>query len=162
VARLHTDEQATQAYHGVTEREIYGLVMCNDALDASIERLVERRLDRAHGVEALVQVGRFKRQTGKHCVCHASDQGSHVWIGCANKGGADADRGCCQHETGWFHPRCVGLGELRTREEVERFGDWTCPVCRDPRAFTDYRYVFLRNDAAGNAVDDDDDSSDSD
>jgi hypothetical protein len=125
VARLHTDEQATQAYHGVTEREIYGLVMCNDALDASIERLVERRLDRAHGVEALVQVGRFKRQTGKHCVCHASDQGSHVWIGCANKGGADADRGCCQHETGWFHPRCVGLGELRTREEVERCGDWT-------------------------------------
>jgi hypothetical protein len=35
-------------------------------------------------------------------------------------------------------------------------------VCRDPRAFSDYRYVFLRNDAAGNAVDDDDDSSDSD
>ena len=100
------------AAHGITEHEIYDLVLCNETLDASIERLVKKRLDRAHGVEALVQVGRFKRQTGKHCLCHASDQA--VWIGCRNKGSADADRGRCKHETGWFHPRCVGLAELRT------------------------------------------------
>ena len=39
---------------------------------------------------------------------------------------------------------------------------WTCPVCREPRAYVDYRYVFLRDDAAGNVVEDDSDSSDSD
>lgn len=111
-----------------------------------IWRLLELR-----GVKPFVkQVGVRKdqvRSKGNHCLCRAKDE-EVLWIACSN-----FETGECDHATGWFHPRCVGLAHLKTDKDVEDAGEWQCPCCVSEEARKSYRtyssHSFLRPSSAG-------------
>ena len=156
LARMRADGTDKRPYEKQGEDELCALVMDRAKMEADIRGLKERRLV-ADG-QYLRQTGRRKWQRGTHCLCHSGKEPHEVWLGCQNKGDDDDDRGECRHETGWFHPRCVGLGEqLRTTDDVDAFRPWTCPCCRFPEARADARREFL----GGGASDSDDSDSDS-
>lgn len=146
LARLGDDGRPKRPYHGPQADEALALIQTNKTMDAEIERLLTLRLDADGGIEFLVRTGNLKRRTGPHCLCAASEGDEEVWIGCANFSD-NARENRCRHKTGWFHPRCVGLGaKLRSEDDVKDHGSWQCPCCRNAAARREYKDVYLEPD----------------
>ena len=92
-------------------------------------------------------------------MCHSSDDAHEVWLGCENRGDEHDDVGTCKHATGWFHPRCVGLGAvLVSEDDVAASPSWQCPWCDRDQQETNYAAVFLKLSGDDDSSNDDSDS----
>lgn len=94
--------------------DVMAMIMTNAFLDEQLEQLKEQHPD-IH----LVQVGELRRRGRARrtfCHCDAGDEPNAVWIGCEMCGE-------------WYHPPCVGLGDM-TKQQVKELPDWTCDECK--------------------------------